>query len=163
MAQQVKSTCFKSLIARSHSGVKRQLTPQSCKKPCTYASSNGSLKKKKNLQKINKLLAQKEAAVRLSSVIKNLGLSNTSSLQHATQIQPQQDHARSHTQGALEAKSSVSTKTLAMTSPRQPVTGKRSDHSELTASEVLSSDPALIRALEESPRDKSRTLNTVEI
>lgn len=108
-------------------------------------------------------MAQKEAAVRLSSVIKNLGLSNTSSLQHATQIQPQQDHARSHTQGALEAKSSVSTKTLAMTSPRQPVTGKRSDHSELTASEVLSSDPALIRALEEPPRDKSRTLNTVEI
>lgn len=65
--------------------------------------------------------------MQLSSVIRNLGLSNTSSLQHATQIQPQQDHARSCTQGALEVKS-VSTKRLVMTSLRQPVTGKRSDH-----------------------------------
>lgn len=152
MAQQVKSTCFKSLIARSHSGVKRQLTPQSCTKACTYAFSNDSLKKKK-LQKINKLSAQKEAAVQLPPVVKNLGLSNTSPSSMLPKFHP----TRSCTQGALEAKSSVSTKGLAMTSPRQPVTGKRS------VSEVVPSDPVLIKVLEEPPRDKSRTLNTVEI
>lgn len=156
MAQQVKSTCFKSLIARSQSGVKRQLTPQSCTKACTYASSNDSLKKKKkNLQKINKLSAQKEAAVQLSSSHQKSGF-----IQHQLPpaCYPNSTPTRSCTQGALEAKSSVSTEGLAMTSPRQPVTGKRS------ASEVVPSDPALIKALEEPPRDKrSRTLNTVEI
>lgn len=51
MTQQVKSTCFKSLIARSHSGVKRQLTPQSCTKACTYAPPMIFKKKKPSKNK----------------------------------------------------------------------------------------------------------------